>query len=536
MTRNAAQLLEELRSSLEKPVQELTPAERLKRFRRKVNAAVDRGLWSEDPLIGIDSGAGGEAQGIYPIAGESTRRQWEWIIGLTRESETFDADDLERHTTVGLLNTYLPSAFTAPVGDERLIAIDNSFHDFIYGVSKYLVLASDPVDFSDPLWRTKRAGLPGRFYACARLLRLVLGTLRWYGFMQFPVDALLPTDLTVLAVDQFTEPAQLFVLGHEAGHILSGHVSPGRLTRLAVGATDVTAVDCRHETEHEADLVAAEILRSEALRSGLSPRDASIHALQAAFILFTLLDVYANYYFISLPTSHPEPQARLDRLVNTLLPDDSWSELADSRPSFKNLPLLVGLAQGDYSGDVPLGEFWEEVMACKYCLERIPGEAMPLLESCEELEDGLAEPPQKSSLLRFFQHYAPPGIIDAVPDDISAGVGAALKDGINPDEVTRQLVDQVLEIELSRVLVTVSGVSPGIDRIRSPVFEPAAGTAFHMWARQLRELLPPELAIPGVHVGLALMRHGPDGLRVVPAPASSRLEQWAVPYLTRLSR
>jgi hypothetical protein len=406
-------------------------------------------------------------------------RSGSWVIELARESGRPDVGDLEQRTVVGLLNTYLPAAFTVPAGGERLIVVDNAFHDFIYGVCKYLVLASDPVDPGDSIWRTARAGRPGRFYAVARLLRLVLATIRWNGFVYFPVDALLPPQLTALAADEYTEPAQLFVLAHEAGHILSGHLEPGRLAPLAVGPTMLAGVDCQHETEHEADLVAAELLAREAERSGLLPIATRFHALQAAHILFSLLYLYSDAYFIRRPSTHPDPQARLDRLATAFLdgePEDQVNEAVARRPSFRNLPLLVGLARGDYRGDVPFGEFWAEV---------------------------------------------------------TAKVTEALRERADSADLPEGLVAEVIRLELARIAICERGISPRLDKIHAAVLEPTPGMPFHRWVDGLRLLLPEPLVLPCTHVGYIAARQGADALSLLPALVSDALIAWAVPALRK---
>ena len=100
-------LLAQLRKSLNEPEADDTDAERTARFRRKISALVDRGLWTagDNPLTALDAAAGGEVRLIESVAPESTRRQWEWVIGLTRGSSRFDAGDIRQRTVVGLLNT-----------------------------------------------------------------------------------------------------------------------------------------------------------------------------------------------------------------------------------------------------------------------------------------------------------------------------------------------------------------------------------------------------------------------------------------------
>ena len=384
-------------------------------LRDKLTVAAQRGLWK----------ASNASLDTYRFHSEIPRL-WDSVVSLACELRIPGAYYLERDTTVGLLNTNLPMAFTAPVGDEHLIAVDNSFHELIYGVAKYLILATSPVDESDPLWRSVEDDVPGRFYACARLLRLVLCGLRWYGEVAFSVHALLPTPLTLIAIDDYTEPVQRFVLAHEAGHILLDHLSSGHLTRLAVGPTDVAAIDCRHETEHEADLAAAQLLTQETLRLGASERDAPGLALESAHIVFLLLQMYTDYYFVVPPTSHPDPAARMERLVRELTPGESFAEIAARRPSFMDLPLLVALTQAMRTDNLPLDEFLAEANASNYIFSKIQPTALPLLILCEEIENEFARPPQESSLLRFFDQYAPADMMDAVPADIATRISAAL--------------------------------------------------------------------------------------------------------------
>jgi hypothetical protein len=528
-------LLAQLRKSLDEPEADDTDAERTARFRRKIKALIDRGLWAagDNPLTALDAAAGGEVRLIKSVAPASTRRQWEWVIELARESGRFDVADLQQRTVVGLLNTYLPSAFTVPTAGERLIVVDNAFHDFIYGACKYLVLASDPVDPGDPIWRTARAGQPGRFYAVARLLRLVLATIRWNGFVYFPVDALLPPQLTMLAADEYTEPAQLFILAHEAGHILSGHLDRGRLAPLAVGPTTVAAVDCEHETEHEADLIAARLLAREAERSGLAHLSTRMHALQAAHILFSLLFLFTDSYFIRPPSSHPDPQARLDRLTTAFLDGEPEEQVLDAvtrRPSFRNLPLLVGLTRGDYRDDVPFSEFWAEVIASKFCFERATPEDLPQLRTCEELEDLLTQDPA-DSLRRVAAHIVPDGTVQSVPPEITAMVTQALRELAGNTVLPDDLVAEVVRLELARIAICEREISPWLDKIHAAVLEPAPGTPFHRWVDGLRLLLPAPLVLPCTHLGYIAARQGAEVLRQLPRPVSDAFTAWAITAL-----
>jgi hypothetical protein len=80
----AAGLLAQLRKSLEDPAADDGGASNTARFRQKVKAAISRGLWPEDsnPLAPLDDAAGGEVKVILPVAPESARQQWEWVVQL----------------------------------------------------------------------------------------------------------------------------------------------------------------------------------------------------------------------------------------------------------------------------------------------------------------------------------------------------------------------------------------------------------------------------------------------------------------------
>jgi hypothetical protein len=508
-------LLDLLRQSLDAPGSEQEdPADIAARFRHKVETATARGLWPENanPLHGLRDAAGGEFTGIYSPAPESISRQWSWVTSLLRrQPDRPRLDALEEATTVGLLNTYLPSAFTVPVGAEHLVLVDNAFHDFIYGSAKYLVFATDPVDPDDPLWRTPRANLPGRFYAAARLLRLVLGGIRWHGFVHFPIDALLPEQLTSIAVDEYTEPAQLFILAHEAGHILSGHFATGGHLRLAVGPVELETVDCSEGVEFEADLVAAEVLVEEAVASGLPEPAARAHSLQAAHIFFTLLALYTEHYFVVPPRTHPEPGLRFDRLARHLFPDadDERSTELARRPSFRTLPRLAMLARADFRGDVPLEEFLAEVRASRYTYERVRDESMDLYEVLERMDDFLSTPVE-DSLRTVAERLLPAGTVAGVPAAVTERAARAL-DGTGT-------VAGTLAAECGRLLLVDDELVPALAGYRSAAFSVPAGTAFHRWSDGLRAVLPAELVLPGLHVATVVLRSGPEALAVLPGP------------------
>jgi len=222
----------------------------------------------------------------------------------------------EEKVVFGTLNTGDPNALVISCpGGGYVIAVNAGLMTLLYLISKAVGLAIETtvssdgeISFSVP--RQMEAGSKGehgnaleRFaeaiYCCAKLGDARRAR-RWF-----------PTQSALVWGGLLTQAAERFIVSHEFGHVLQGHLASALTAERHVGSETVTTMSYSWEQEGEADIVALGLtLGTRLILPGFSA-----HFMGIA-LLFKALEFYLRG--LGLPThsaSHPAPEWRLESLL-----------------------------------------------------------------------------------------------------------------------------------------------------------------------------------------------------------------------------
>jgi len=140
------------------------------------------------------------------------------------------------------LRSRLHAAITMPAGEGSLIIVDDAVVDLTHSVVRWMFACWAPLGGSQP-----DRGTPIPLNDATRIVRAELGSVRWNGSLWQPVIPALAESSRGFAT-VVGELAIQFIIAHELGHIVLGHVSGPPESR---GAT----------AELDADRIAVEALR-----------------------------------------------------------------------------------------------------------------------------------------------------------------------------------------------------------------------------------------------------------------------------------
>lgn len=110
----------------------------------------------------------------------------------------------------------------------------------------------------------------------------------------------------------------LFVLAHEAAHILLGHFDPSRQQVGVVGGSNHLMGKARDE-EFAADHLALTLMFDDAFEAGTISKATVMLRVRAVALFLATIDLYERSCFLFQPSSHPPSRQRWDRLVEAHL-------------------------------------------------------------------------------------------------------------------------------------------------------------------------------------------------------------------------
>jgi hypothetical protein len=206
------------------------------------------------------------------------------------------AEDLALY--VRPLRSRLHAALTLPVEQGGLIVIDDAVHDLTISVARWITASTAAFDGESTEMEIHPA-VPTN--DAVRVLRAELGSVRWNGALWQPVVTRLSKESRLVAAI-LGDLAMKFVLAHEIGHLVLGH-----LRREPGGPGGIRS------REHDADAFAARVLQGH-LRERLGGEDSDVGEIDAIarsairVALGTLEAVSAA--FLVCGDEHPPPAER----------------------------------------------------------------------------------------------------------------------------------------------------------------------------------------------------------------------------------
>jgi hypothetical protein len=131
----------------------------------------------------------------------------------------------------------------------------------------------------------------------------------------------------------------LFLMAHEAAHVLLGHFAAGRRALGALSGPAVTSDDTR-AFEHEADLLALTLALDDIIQGDAELELAPLR-VAGAWLALGLIELYERTCFVLQPTSHPPAAARFaalrERALKPWFGDDLDAVLAPLAPLAEGL-------------------------------------------------------------------------------------------------------------------------------------------------------------------------------------------------------
>ncbi|PPK65568.1 peptidase M48-like protein [Actinokineospora auranticolor] len=465
-----------------------------------------------------------------PVAQSMQQGLWDSVLEFI---EAADVEPLTERTIVRTLDLRSADAFATSAGDEHLIVVNSTFHDVVYNFAKLAAIGSDPRPadgVADPTWRRGPSG--ARYDVIGRLLRLMLGLLRWNGEFTLAVRVSCPLDLTRAAA-QLTEFIQASVLAHEAGHIALGHLRTS--TRgLHVGGHEAPLVDLDHTLEYAADVygvtVLARLVADRFAGTGRAVDDALGEVLYCQLLL---LDLYQDAFFVVPAASHPTPVERLAHLGDHL---PAWTlgiDPQDFDPRRANfvIPVIAAAECRDArsGADDPFEVFMADVLAAPYFTltpQYASRDGLEILMGIDHAENLLGAP-RLDLLTTIAERFlgAPP--LTAVPGDLVGRLRAVLTpEAATVDTVTDVpgFVDALIAGEVGAALV-MSGAEP-FASIRDKCWSPAPGTPFHRWCAPFSAIGDFELRMALVALSFHVARAGETRVWVLGGGAQHELGSW----------
>ncbi|MGW5083059.1 hypothetical protein [Micromonospora echinospora] len=268
-----------------------------------------------------------------------------------------------------------------------LIMMDHGLSNLTWLIAQLFVVSR-----RTPLLGHPPPGNPVGITAAAQALRLTTARIAGGGRAGVNPSLVLGRDELALA-GALVREIDIFVLAHEAAHILLGHFSEDHSGLTAVGHPSQLLGRRPHE-ETAADLLAVTLQLDDMLSTGEGDDRVIALRLTAVRLFLALLELYERSMFVVQPTSHPPAAARWRTIVSERLTrwfDDSGRlqyddiELVRTLRELDAIPRLSDAA-AVHSGmgerlDRALWSFheWSQVAALGHFLMPAPAEALAAL-------------------------------------------------------------------------------------------------------------------------------------------------------------
>lgn len=519
-------LYESIRAALEIPSDSTKDTAVSEYLRRLVRRNVEAGLWSNSEVLAVLTDPNYvELQFEEPLGDSYNAATWQRVLEFC---EGLDSSGRLERTIVRTLNAHIPSAFTTSVGEEYLIVVNNSFHDFLYPLFKLAVVGSDPIpsaEESDPTWRPTAPGYGGRYATAGRLLRLLLGMIRLYGRVYVPITVCLPEALLHHAASM-AEASQFFILAHEAGHVTAGHIDVAGRDLLVHGVDASMAGDFAFEHAADDFAMAATKRWMRAALEGREDRHYPWVCSEIAYCFYMALDLFEYAHFVVRPASHPDPHSRLIHVTHNLPELTGITEKnfdVSLAPSLVPMYAIAEQSRQHVADEAPFKEFLATILKSPYfTAHEINAEWFDLLEAVDNFEHILTMP-FWSHLEAIADHLLTAEQKASVPGEIWVSVAHSVRDVESSMESVESRARSLIRAAVGRCLVY--GDRPEMVRVRKSCWAPAPGTTFEDWIEGFSFVdLPLRAAL--IALSLHVVREGEDVLWVLEGSAAAELERW----------
>ena len=250
--------------------------------------------------------------------------------------------EVSEKVTFGILPTGSVNGLACQVPAGGLIvAIDDGLFNFLYSLAKAVAQfytftpAPNGPGFSLVETNIGRAVRTNE-EANRRFLEILVATFV-YGYPnRAPIRPLL--DNRSVMLDALVTPVELFIVAHEYGHLISGHLARPRATlkRTLSGGVTVDGFDTAKQEELEADRIGLELLREHHRSMGISVDDTRLGIWFWAGCLNIIQEMLGEG-----PT-HPPAAIRSKQLLQLLAREEGIDEAA-STPSEVVYQLMAAL-------------------------------------------------------------------------------------------------------------------------------------------------------------------------------------------------
>jgi len=240
-------------------------------------------------------------------------RAWELLRERVRD-ETVQGllDGLDSRTARGACAGGEVSAATFGFGDgSYLVLVDHGLATLTWLAAQLAVLCSD---VSDEPSRSE-AGISAEVAARAMRLGASRSAVQ-VGGASVP-SLLLGGEDTVVASELVVQ-MDMFVMAHEVGHILLGHLSEGGAPVGAVGGSN-RLLGKAAELERAADVLAVTLVVDDLLQGTPVHRDQLAIRIGAVHVFLAVIELFETHTFVLQPTTHPPAHARWAHLVDVAL-------------------------------------------------------------------------------------------------------------------------------------------------------------------------------------------------------------------------
>lgn len=261
-------------------------------------------------------------QQTWETPAERLDRCWKWV--LQRAAIHLDSSPIHTIPIVQELRTRRLEASSLVASDGPLVLLDSAVHDIsLLHISLVLSSCELPISSVDGLAVPAPALEPRR---AARLARANHGYLRAVEKVGLIFGFRLPEPLLTVSFE-IVEVIEAFILAHEYGHVVLGHLDSYRGTEKAFfGPLEVEQF--HHGWEHElaADIFGSKLLLLEETNAPV-PHDHFFIRLCAIRLALFVLDQVANDRYLARPSTHPPADERYQRILDEVL---AWAGSASS--------------------------------------------------------------------------------------------------------------------------------------------------------------------------------------------------------------